>query len=158
MTACFPAGHEESSAVLVLHNSDKTECRSVWPVASPATYNRCKALDMPTAYLVAHIDTTRMPPVLQSVGIYSESHNTLTNAFSSRSISAGITEVSGRTYEEARNNLLQYLRSFQDMFGWLTPHLTHGGGVRFEEGIAHFEGQAEGRPALDRILQDEEIT
>ncbi len=113
---------------------------------------------MATAYLVAHIDTTRIPPVVTSVAIYSEPNNSLTNGFTAKAVAASILQMTGGDFQEASANLLEYMRLFPGIFGWLLSRIEDGHAQLEDplQRLTNWRNSEEGEPALDRILRDDE--
>ena len=75
------------------------------------------------AYLVAAVDTEAVPPKVVGAGIYSSNSRCLTTTVSGRHM-VDIAEAGGNSYAEAKENLLNYVRSYPRTYQWAVDLLS----------------------------------
>lgn len=75
------------------------------------------------AFLVGVLNTDRMPPVLDRVGIYSESAMTLTSSWNTEIFVDLLIQDDGRDFEEARRNVLLEISRVPWVRSWAIPLL-----------------------------------
>jgi len=73
-----------------------------------------------TGYLICILDTSVVPPVVQSVGVYGESAQTLTML--GKEFALDIVSWEGVDYAEAKLHLLHLVRT-QGWYAWCRPFL-----------------------------------
>lgn len=72
-----------------------------------------------TAYLVAHIDITVSPPVVSSVGIYSESAVSLTNHWRTNR-NADLLSIQSDDFGKAYDEMRRFVET-DALMGWVRP-------------------------------------
>jgi hypothetical protein len=79
---------------------------------------------MPTAYLLAFIDTTTTPPQVVSAGIFSENAGSITTDLR-REFAVDVFETKAGSYSDARRSLQRAVKS-SPALTWLVPLMRKG--------------------------------
>jgi hypothetical protein len=81
------------------------------------------------AYLIAHIDTSKKPPCVTSVGIYSE----LSPSNDRHFLNVEVFRQKADTYGQAVRKVLEMIVELHQVYEWVIPFLSERYGENLEE-------------------------